>query len=344
VNGRSTSQHEQTPDQPVLVASFSILRTLTTTIARMSTLSSKRAVVAQEFYRHYQHIYKSRWPALAIALERPASQAYLVNPFAGTSAALDSIFSYMTRLNADWTDVACFLRQTDSPIPNPGPTSNGLRDYYALDASSLLPVKLLNLLPGDRVLDMCASPGGKSLAILFTLHALASSTLSHMPRKDTEFTKRVFGHVVCNERDPVRRARLQQNLKLYLPADIFDTVRTIRADGRVHSFKQHFDKVLVDAPCSTPRHSRLAPIADTQRRQVALLRNAIKSTRPQGRIVYSTCSMDPYENDRVVQQVLNGVQVERKVIRDSEETEYGRIILPDVTSFGPMYVSILTKL
>ncbi|KAM6343285.1 5-cytosine rRNA methyltransferase NSUN4 isoform 2-T2 [Alca torda] len=91
------------------------------------------------------------------------------------------------------------------------PDTLGLLDYYLMDAASLLPVLALNVQPDDFVLDLCAAPGGKTLALLQT---------------------GVCGHLAANDVSISRTKRLYQILHSYVPREIRETVRVTSYDGR----------------------------------------------------------------------------------------------------------------
>jgi 16S rRNA C967 or C1407 C5-methylase (RsmB/RsmF family) len=300
----------------------------------------KQAAVASKFYTHYQNIYGHQWPKMALALEKRRKFAYMLNPFIPESPVSKILKrDAQARIVSEWTDTVSYV-DVSCDLPSPLQV-DGLRDYYALDPASLLPVKLLQLQPAEKVLDLCASPGGKTLAILFSLYSLSSQAMENT-RPDV--WKRIFGQVVANEMNPLRFARLSQNMSMFIPPTILPAVALTKKNGRANLFGR-FDKVLVDAPCSTPRHSREIAVSSTQKRQVDLLRNAVKSTREGGKIVYSTCSLDPFENDQVIQIVLQdgGVRVQMEWVEGTEETEFGRRISIE-SGFGPMYTCILNKI
>ncbi|XP_074953820.1 5-cytosine rRNA methyltransferase NSUN4 isoform X2 [Phalacrocorax aristotelis] len=118
------------------------------------------------------------------------------------------------------------------------PDTLGLLDYYLIDAASLLPVLALNVRPDDLVLDLCAAPGGKTLALLQT---------------------GICGRLAANDVSISRTKRLHQILHSYVPKEIRETVSVTSCDGRDWGQLQGgtFHKVLVDVPCTTDRHSAM---------------------------------------------------------------------------------------
>jgi 16S rRNA (cytosine967-C5)-methyltransferase len=147
------------------------------------------------------------------------------------------------------------------------------------DAGAQLAAPLLDAAPGQRVLDACAAPGGKTLHIAQRTPGLAG--------------------LVAVDNDALRLARVRENLQrggldaLLLTADLRTPVPSLSPAS--------FDRVLVDAPCSSTgvirrhpdikllrRQSDIASLADTQRR---ILATAFELLAPGGRLVYSTCSV-----------------------------------------------------
>ena len=158
------------------------------------------------------------------------------------------------------------------------------------EASQIVPL-LLEVRDGDRVLDLCAAPGGKTPALV---RGAGKS-----------------GMVVAGERHAHRLRAMREQLKRLN----LSRVRLVELDAeKALPFAAGFDRILVDAPCSgsgtLARHPeirwRLRPeqLLEFHELQCALLTNALRMLRPKGRLVYSTCSMEPEENERVVEEVL----------------------------------------
>ncbi len=164
---------------------------------------------------------------------------------------------------------------------------------YLQDPGTRLAVELLAPQPGETALDVCAAPGGKSLLIADTMKT---------------------GTLVALDQPGLRITRLKENLARIQGV----TVALVQADLlahpeevlREHKLPETYSAVLIDVPCSNTgvmRHRvdvkwRLDPrdIDKHARQQLTLLHAAARLVAPGGRLVYSTCSIDPEENDRVV--------------------------------------------
>ena len=164
--------------------------------------------------------------------------------------------------------------------------------YYIQDAASMLPAELFSPHPAPLILDLAAAPGGKT---------------THLADR---FGDR--GVIVANDRSAGRLAALRTNLQTW---GIFGALVTGFPGERFGGwFADTFDRVLIDAPCSgdtlRPEKGRKARevSAKEQRqlhqRQVILLESAIAAAAPSGEIVYSTCTLNPLEDEGVIDAVL----------------------------------------
>jgi len=160
------------------------------------------------------------------------------------------------------------------------------------DAGAQLAAPLLGAEPGMRVLDACAAPGGKTGHILETLGAAADVTAVDV---DAERLQRIRENLARTGRE----ARLAVG-DLRTPESFWD--------GRP------FERILVDAPCSSTGVIRRHPDIKLLRRpadlpaltagQLAILHSAARMLSPGGRLVYATCSVLPEENEGVVRRLL----------------------------------------
>ncbi|XP_026735790.1 5-methylcytosine rRNA methyltransferase NSUN4 [Trichoplusia ni] len=245
-------------------------------------------------------------------------------------------------------------------FPEPKRSQTGVYNYYPMDCGSVLAVLALGLNPGDRVLDLCSAPGGKALVALQTL----------LPDV-----------IICNDVSISRSNRTQKIFRDYLID--FETsnkwrerVILKRVDGRNFVDDHGFDKVLVDVPCTTDRHSvnedennmfrpdRIKERLRIPEMQSQLLVNALKLAKVGGTVVYSTCSLSPIQNDGVVHMALkyafetHGLVAAVKDLTipmvgfsstlvlgsDSARPKYGQLVTPSIgANFGPSYIAKLVR-
>lgn len=298
-----------------------------------------RAAGADAFEAHYAAMLGARWPTLRAALLAPTAHAVRLNPRHP---------DLRTRLPAG----SAAIPGLPSTFTLPEPTDAfGEGEAYFLDPASVRVAALLDVAAGEDVLDLCAAPGGKSLVLADTL-GLAGGD-------DPE-----AGTLHANELSPARRARLQRVLDGWLGGDADAAgARVFGHDGARWGLHRpaSYDRVLVDAPCSSERHvlqdaaalAQWTPARPRQlaQRQVALLCAAVDSCRSGGVVVYATCALDEGENDGVVAKVL---RKRRGVVElapplpmgdvrlsGAEATDCGWRWLPDAAGEGPIYVARL---
>lgn len=218
--------------------------------------------------------------------------------------------------------------------------SQELRSPYYLDEASLLVASCLPIEEDDRVLDMCAAPGGKTLSIALRLGQA--------------------GSLVANDRSQQRALRLRKVIEECLPEEKKVKVKVTNHDASAWCLfeQESYDKILLDAPCSSERHvindqkyldmwspSRPRRLA---KEQYALLSSALIAVRKGGLILYSTCSINPGENEQVIARLFKkhpGEVEEMPLSMDiGEKKEYGIQIMPDrEEGLGPMYCCLLKK-
>uniref|UniRef100_A0A8C5K1V3 5-cytosine rRNA methyltransferase NSUN4 n=1 Tax=Jaculus jaculus TaxID=51337 RepID=A0A8C5K1V3_JACJA len=335
----------------------------------------------QNFDMTYSVQFGDLWPSIRVSLLSEQKYGALVNNF----AAWDNVSAKLKRLSAkDFVNEAISQWKLEpesghSATPSPGFSPNlrcftfskgdvsrfpparlgslGVMDYYLMDAASLLPVLALGLHPGDTVLDLCAAPGGKTLALLQT---------------------GCCRNLAANDLSTSRTGRLQKVLYSYVPQEIREgnQVRITSWDGRKWGEVEGdtYDRVLVDVPCTTDRHSLHEEENNIFQRsrkkerqmlpmlQVQLLAAGLLATKPGGHVVYSTCSLSHLQNEYVVQGTIEllanqysiKVQVEdlsyfRKVFMDTfyffSSCQVGELVVPNLlANFGPMYFCKMRRL
>lgn len=165
--------------------------------------------------------------------------------------------------------------------------------YYVQEPSAMAVAASLGIKKGDRVLDLCAAPGGKSTQAAAYL--------------DGE------GILVANEIEPKRARILSENIER---CGIKNAIVTNNAPGElVRYFNNYFDKIIVDAPCSGEGMFKKEEAAIEEWseenvircsiRQKDILDSAEKMLKPGGYLIYSTCTFSPEENEMVIEEFLN---------------------------------------
>jgi len=218
------------------------------------------------------------------SLERPRAVALRFNPLKGARPALP-----FAGQPVPWEPEGCYY----DPDSRPGlHVFHEAGVYYLQEASAMAPVALLDPKPGERVCDLCAAPGGKT----------------------TQIAGRMLGEgfLLCNEINPKRAKILSRNIERMGVANAL--VTNEHPATLASRFAGGFDKVLIDAPCSGEGMFRKEEAAVTDwsietvemcaRRQAEILHSGAQLVRPGGRLVYSTCTFAPEEDELAVAQFL----------------------------------------
>ena len=232
----------------------------------------------------------------------------------------------------------------------------GAQNPYYLDSASVLAALCLPVKNAQKILDLCAAPGGKTVVLASRMD------------KETE--------LFANERSASRKTRLQNTVNTCLPLEINSRIKVSCSDGAVWCKKQSecFDRILLDAPCSSERHVFLdskyldqwtpSRIKTVTMQQWSLLSCAFRLLQKNGIMVYSTCALCSLENDLIIEKLLQKFNKENDTIQvlpieydkeeiksfcsadlpEFEKTKYGAQILPDIQNgAGPIYFSIIKK-
>ena len=218
------------------------------------------------------------------SLERPRAVALRYNPLKGERPAMP--------FQADpvpWEPEGFYY----DPEARPGlHVYHEAGVYYLQEASAMAPVALLDPRPGERICDLCAAPGGKT----------------------TQIAGRMAGEgfLLCNEINPKRAKILSRNIERMAVSNAL--VTNEHPAELAKRFPAFFDRVLVDAPCSGEGMFRKEEAAVTDwsqetvemcaRRQGEILHSAAQLVRPGGRLVYSTCTFAPEEDEGAVAAFL----------------------------------------
>jgi 16S rRNA (cytosine967-C5)-methyltransferase len=184
------------------------------------------------------------------------------------------------------------------------------------EASQAVPL-LLAVQEGDRVLDLCAAPGGKTAALI---RASGSA-----------------GIVIAADRHAHRLAAMRVQLDRLAAGD----AHLVELDAEQPlPFHGQFQRILLDAPCSgtgtLARHPEIRwrlganQLAESHKHQVSMLRMASLQLAPGGRLVYSTCSMEPEENEEVVAEALRDLPGKQRIPRAEAAQELTPHLAPGV--------------
>ena len=217
-------------------------------------------------------------PAFLHALEEPPVRGIRLNPLKRSEAQE----AFRNDDPIPWADDAWYLsnesRAGASLLHEAGA-------FYIQEPGAMIPAMVLDAKPGEKILDLCAAPGGKST--------------------QAGCAMRGEGLLVCNEPVPKRAQILSRNIeRIGLPNTI---VTCAWPDRLAEQWPESFDAVLVDAPCSGEGMFRRDPETRTEwtadkaegcaSRQREILTAAVRLVRPGGRLIYSTCTYNPAENE-----------------------------------------------
>ena len=258
--------------------------------AFLAALDRPRAVGLRLNPLKIRHSERPKGPALRRS-EESASQSKPVFQIEDlkNSSIFNSPFSIFHLTPVPWCPTGFFYEEATRPGLHPYHAAGA---YYLQEPSAMAPAELLDPRPGERVLDLCAAPGGKSTQLAGKLMG--------------------SGLLVCNEIHPKRAGILASNIERLGIANAL--VLNEHPARLAERFPEFFDRVLVDAPCSGEgmfrKHDAAfedwspETVAMCARRQAEILDSAAAMLRPGGRLVYSTCTFSPEENEGSVANFL----------------------------------------
>lgn len=247
-------------------------------------------MLPEEFKERMKDMLGEEYPAFERSLEKEPCRALRVNMGKITTEAFLRISPFALR-RVPWTEEGFYYEQTEERPGRHPFHEAGL--YYIQEPSAMAPAAFLEALPGERVLDLCAAPGGKSTQIGAAMKGK--------------------GLLVSNEIHPARARILSENVERM---GLVNTVVTNEAPERLAEFfPEYFDKILVDAPCSGEGMFRKNEEAKTEwsvenvklcaKRQDGILDAAADMLRAGGRLLYSTCTFSPEEDEGSVSRFLH---------------------------------------
>ncbi len=249
-------------------------------------MKSEFAKINQRFVERYEKIDDSKefWEYMA----KPLRFSFRVNTLkASIDDVIESLSDRFEIEKIPWCKEGFFCdREVGDTI------EHQIGVIFSQEASSMIPAIALNPKPNMIVLDMCASPGGKTTQIA-----------QYMQNE---------GCIIAND---VKYDRINILISNIQRCGV-TIARVTMKDGRFFKrFRETFDRVLIDAPCSNVGMIRknyrylkmwsLKEVYSLSRLQKELVLAGYKSLKPGGIMVYSTCTLDPLENEEVIDFLLN---------------------------------------
>ncbi|AEV95294.1 RsmB/NOP family class I SAM-dependent RNA methyltransferase [Pediococcus claussenii] len=236
-----------------------------------------------DFIKKYQKLLGSDATEFLNSFSQPVEKGFRINPLKGDVLLHDTDL----REPISYSDWGYYGKVNGKTIDH---QSGGI---YSQEPSAMLVGEITHPKPGQKVLDLCAAPGGKSTYLA-----------SFMNQE---------GILVSNEINRGRAKILAENLER------FGTQNTVilneSPDRLEHVFGEYFDIIVVDAPCSGEGMFRKDPGAvqywhrdyslECARRQKEILKSAMKMLAPGGQIVYSTCTFAPEEDEQIIAWLLD---------------------------------------
>lgn len=246
------------------------------------------STLPRAFLQRMQEMLKEEYPLFLKSYQETKNQALRLNPLKGKGGRFLDL-SPFSLSPVPWEKNGYYYEEDQKPGRHPYHEAGV---YYIQEASAMAPAALLAALPGERVLDLCASPGGKSTQIAAAMEGR--------------------GLLICNEIHPARAKILSENIER------MGVCNAVVINHSPHVLAEHFhgffDKILVDAPCSgegmfrkneeavrewSPENVRMCA-----KRQDEILDDAAGMLRAGGRLVYSTCTFAPEENEGSISRFL----------------------------------------
>ena len=241
-------------------------------------------MLPEAFLERIQIQLGEEYPAFLESLERPRAVALRLNPLKGECPPLPFVTEPVP-----WEPMGWYYDPETRPGLHPYHEAGV---YYLQEASAMAPVALLDPQPGEMICDLCAAPGGKT----------------------TQIAGRMAGEglLLCNEINPKRAKILSRNIERMGVANAL--VTNEHPQRLAQKYAGLFDRVLIDAPCSGEGMFRKEEAAVTDwspetvemcaHRQGEILDSGAQLVKPGGRLVYSTCTFAPQENEQAIESFL----------------------------------------
>jgi len=214
---------------------------------------------------------------------------------------INSLTKYFDKVNIEydkvlWYDDALIIKNAnESELQQLDIYKNGY--IYIQSLSSMIPPLVLNPREGENILDLTAAPGSKTTQMACMMHNK--------------------GYILANELNKIRCEKLKYNVNMQ-GAEI---VEITNKDGTELNYKEKFDKVLLDTPCSgegrfiledenTYKTWSIKQVNELAKLQKKLIKSGVDSLKNGGEIVYSTCTLNKKENEEIVDWVIKNLKLE----------------------------------
>lgn len=252
--------------------------------------TERKAALPQDFRERMQNLLGEEYADFLAAYEKERLYGLRCNPLKGSREDFLKRMPFLLEPIA-WTEDGFYYKPEEQPGKH---IFHEAGVYYIQEPSAMAVVEVLDPKPGERILDLCAAPGGKSTQI-------AGKMLGK-------------GLLVSNEIIPARAKVLSQNIERM---GIANTVVCNEPPEKIAGFfPGFFDRILVDAPCSgegmfrkdeTAIHEwSLDHVKMCADRQQHILEQAARMLKLGGVLVYSTCTFSPEENEGTISRFLHG--------------------------------------
>lgn len=241
------------------------------------------------FVENMKKILGAELPEYLESYEKPRFMGLRVNTSKISVEEFERINPFSSLRRVPWVPNGYYYAEEDAPTHHPYYYA-GL--YYIQEPSAMTPASVLPVEEGDRVLDLCAAPGGKATELGAKLHHT--------------------GLLVANDASASRTKALLKNLEVFgMPNILITSEMGDKLDKYFHEF---FDKILIDAPCSGEgmfrKQAHMIPAWEKQgpkvfsRMQREILKQAAELLKPGGTMLYSTCTFSDLENEGSIDDFL----------------------------------------
>lgn len=245
-------------------------------------------MLPQIFVDRMKEMLGEEYEAFLASYDLPKYQALRINPLKAEKVNFLTHAPFSLEA-VPWAEYGFYYTTEDTPGKHPYHEAGV---YYIQEPSAMAPAAYLDAQPGECILDLCAAPGGKSTQIAAAMQGK--------------------GMLICNEIHPARAKILSENIERM---GIKNAVVTNESPQHLAEiFEDYFDRIMVDAPCSGEGMFRknedaceewsLENVELCGKRQDEILDCAASMLKPGGRIVYSTCTFAPTENEGSIGRFL----------------------------------------